>query len=151
MRPNILTLILAVLLATGSGVSAASARIVKVLPQFVDLQGRVALSPSLYERDAYQVQLRTRPEQRSAIRFAVQWGSRDRRHLRLRVELHGNLGKNGTTATVEAPVKFRGFFTTWSIVSLSGDEYRKFGELSSWRATLWDGDQLLAEQKSFLW
>jgi len=142
---------LAALLSLATATKAASGRIVKVLPQFVDQQGRVALSPSLYERDAYQVQLRTYPEQRSGLRFAVQWGSRDASKLHLRIELRGNLGKNGTTAVIEEPVKYRGFFTSWAKISLTGDAYKKFGELSAWRATLWDGDNLVAEQKSFLW
>jgi hypothetical protein len=34
---------------------------------------------------------------------------------------------------------------------VTGDEYKKLGELVAWRVTLWDGDKLLAEQKSFLW
>jgi hypothetical protein len=52
---------------------------------------------------------------------------------------------------VEETVKYRGVFSTWSRVSLSGEAYKQFGELSAWRATLWDGDQLVSEQKSFLW
>lgn len=39
----------------------------------------------------------------------------------------------------------------WSALSLSKDEYCTLGELSAWRITLWDGSNLLAEQKSFLW
>jgi hypothetical protein len=130
---------------------AASARLVKVLPQFVDQQGRIALNPSLYERDAYQVYLRQNPEKRSAIRFSVQWASKDTRHLTLKVEMRGNRGRLGTKALIEAPVKFRGLFTSWSKVSLEGDAAKNFGDLSAWRATLWDGDKLVAEQKSFLW
>lgn len=130
---------------------AGSARLVKVLPQFLDRQGRVALNPSLYERDAYQAQLRARPELRSGLQFAVQWGSRDTRQVKLRVELRGNRGKNGTSAILESPIRYRGLFTSWANVSLSGEEYQKLGELSAWRATLWEGDRLLAEQKSFLW
>jgi hypothetical protein len=42
-------------------------------------------------------------------------------------------------------------FSTWSQASLTGDAYKKFGELGAWRATLWDGNNLVAEQKSFLW
>ncbi len=151
MRLLFIALQVAAFLAVTSGAFAATGRIVKVLPQFVDLQGRIALNPSLYERDAYQVQLRLHPEQRSALRFAVQWGSRDTSRLLLRVELRGNRGKNGTTATIESPVRYRGIFTTWSNASLSGEAYKNFGELSAWRATLWDGEQLVAEQKSFLW
>src|SRR5262249_3609247 len=53
----------------------ATARLVKVLPQLTDRQGRVALSPSLYERDAYQAYLRKHQEERGGIRFQVQWKS----------------------------------------------------------------------------
>ncbi len=130
---------------------AASGRIIKVLPQFVDLQGRVALNPSLYERDAYQLQLRRNPEMRSGIQFSVQWASRDTSSLKLRIEMRGNRGRLGTTATIESPVKFRGLFRSWARVALDGDAAKAFGELSAWRATLWDGDTIVAEQKSFLW
>lgn len=151
MRLLLIAFQVAAFLAVTADAFAATGRIVKVLPQFVDLQGRIALNPSLYERDAYQVQLRIHPEQRSALRFAVQWGSRDASRLLLKVELRGNRGKNGTKAIIESPVRYRGIFTTWSTISLSGDAYKDFGELSAWRATLWDGEQQVAEQKSFLW
>ena len=39
----------------------------------------------------------------------------------------------------------------WTAVSLTGEEYKKFGELRAWRATLWEGEKMLGEQKSFLW
>jgi hypothetical protein len=143
-------LVLAVALLASSA-NAATAKLVKVLPHFLDQQGRIALNPSLYERDAYQFHLRTHPEERSGLRFDVQWRSRDARRLRLRVELRGNRGRDGTTAVIEDEVKYRGLFTSWSRVSLTGEAYKKFGELSAWRATLWDGDQEIAEQKSFLW
>jgi hypothetical protein len=32
-----------------------------------------------------------------------------------------------------------------------GDAYKQFGEVTAWRVSLWSGDQLLGEQKSFLW
>jgi hypothetical protein len=147
--------LLLLLLLTGLGLPldlvAASVRIVKVLPQFVDQQGRIALNPSLYERDAYQVYLRQNPEKRSAIRFSVQWASKDANRLTLKVEMRGNRGRLGTAATIEAPVKFRGLFTSWSKISLEGDAAKDFGDLSAWRATLWDGNKMVAEQKSFLW
>ena len=132
-------------------VQAASARLVKVLHHFMDQQGRIALNPSLYERDAYQVQLRSNPAERSGLRFDVQWKSRDADRLTLKIELRGNRGKIATTKVLEQSVRFRGLFSTWSRVTLTGDEYQKFGELSAWRATLWDGDKQVAEQSSFLW
>jgi hypothetical protein len=135
---------------TGSG-QAATARLVKVLPHFIDRQGRVALNPSLYERDAYQAHLRKTPTERGGLRFDVQWKSRNVVRLTLKIELRGNKTGRGTTALLEEPVRPRGLFSNWSHTTLTGEEYEKFGELSAWRATLWEGDQLIAEQKSFLW
>ena len=57
-------------------VSASSGKIVKVLPHFLDAKGRHTLSPSLFERDAYQAQLRAHPEQRSGIRYDIHWRAR---------------------------------------------------------------------------
>ena len=130
---------------------AAGTRITKVLPQFLDLQGHHTLSPSLYERDAYQVQLRNHPEQRSGLRFAVQWRASTVGPFKLRVEMRGNRKGQPTTATLEEAVRFRGLFRSWAQPALTGEPYRQLGELIAWRATLWDGDKLVAEQKSFLW
>lgn len=148
LKPLILVAVVTLL---ASSASAATAKLVKVLPHFLDQQGRIALNPSLYERDAYQFHLRSHPEERSGLRFDVQWRSRDARRLKLRLELRGNKGRDGTTAVIEDEVKYRGLFTSWSRVTLTGEAYKKFGELSAWRATLWDGDTEIAEQKSFLW
>lgn len=131
--------------------AASRARLVKVLPHFIDRQGRVALNPSLYERDAYQAHLRTHPSERGGLGFEVQWKSRELTRLTLKLELRGNRGRNGTTAALEQPVRQSGLFSNWSRATLEGEAYAQFGELSAWRATLWDGDKMLAEQKSFLW
>jgi hypothetical protein len=130
---------------------AAPAKIVKVLPQFLDREGRIALSPSLYERDAYQAVLRSNPERRSGRRFDVQWKASTRAPLTVRLELRGAQQEQPTTATIETVVKRRGLFSQWAILHLTGREYREFGELRAWRVTLWDGTAQLAEQKSFLW
>src|SRR2546426_5926419 len=121
------------------------------MPQFIDSQGRVALNPSLYERDAYQVYLRRHPAERGGLRFQVQWKSATLRQVTLRMELRGNKAKQGTSLTLEEPIEHRGLFNSWSTITLRGEPYEKFGELSAWRATLWKGDQMLSEQKSFLW
>jgi hypothetical protein len=131
--------------------AAATAKIIKVLPHFTDREGRIALSPSLYERDAYQAVLRSKLEQRSGLRFDVQWKASTRSPLALRVEMRGIREQKPTTAMIEAPVQHRGLFRKWAIVALSGADYRAFGEMRAWRATLWDGQNLVAEQKSFLW
>jgi hypothetical protein len=136
---------------TVSEVQAATARIVKVLPQYLDREGRVALSPSLFDRDAYQAVLRAAPTRQGGVSFAVQWKSSTRSPLTLRVEMRGVRENKGTTALIETSTRHRGLFSKWSTVALTGKEFRQFGELRAWRATLWQGDQLLAEQASFLW
>ena len=132
---------------------AAAGRVIKVLPLFLDLKGHDALSPSLYDRDAYQVYLRQHPDQRSAIRFDVLWKASNvgDAKLKLYVELRG-IGQNGLPrqVTLDQVVK-PGFFRRWTSVTFGGEDYKNFGELIAWRVTLWSGDQLLGEQKSFLW
>jgi len=128
-----------------------SARLVKVLPQFVDKQNRVALNPSLYERDAYQAYLRKNPAEQGGMRFAVQWKSAATNHFNLRLELRGNKSNVGTSLVLEQPVKYTGLFSTWSKIDLGAEAKARLGDLSAWRATLWDGERLVTEQKSFLW
>ncbi len=128
----------------------ASAKIYKVLPHFIDRNGKHALSPSLYERDAYQAQLRANPELRRGLRFDVHWKAKQAETLRLRVEMRGGKEKEPTTFVAETPLKPR-WLSKWSSVAVEGDDYKSFGDLLAWRATLWQGDHMLAEQKSFLW
>ena len=130
---------------------AAEGKIHKVLPHFVDKEGRHALSPSLYERDAYQAQLRNHPEQRGGLQFEVHWKARKSNALKLRVDMRGSLTNAPTNVSVEVPVKPTRLFSKWSGVPVRGADYARLGELRSWRATLLDGDQVLAEQRSFLW
>jgi len=149
----ILTIIF--LVATDSA-SAAIGRVVKVLPHYLDLKGRHTLSPSLYDRDAYQAQLRRQPEQRSGVRFDVHWRGRATggATLKLRAELRGTAKGNlpgQTTLETEVKIGASGSANRWASLMLAGDEYKKFGEVTAWRVTLWDDNQLLAEQKSFLW
>jgi len=141
-------------LVLGSTARAAEGRVYKVLPQFLDLQGRSSLTPSLYDRDAYQNILRRNPAKCSGLRFAVQWKARgvSSTPLKLRVELRGIAeGSLPKRTTVEMPVRQRSWFGHWSSLVFKGDDYQSFGEVTAWRVTLWDGDQLLGEQKSFLW
>jgi hypothetical protein len=153
MRRLLLSLFLLGSLWTAAGGDAAAGRVVKVLPFFLDAQGHEALSPSLYDRDAYQAYLRQHAEQRSAIRFDILWkaSNTSEANLKLRVELRG-IGQNGMPrqATLEQAVTPH-FFRHWNSLTLGGGDYKDFGELVAWRVTLWSGDQRLGEQKSFLW
>ena len=138
---------------TALAADAVTGRIVKVLPLFLDAQGRDATSPSLFERDAYQAYLREHTNQISAIRYAVQWksSSSGAEKLKLRIELRG-IGEGGIPKlkSLETEVAAR-TFSQWTNLMLSGEDYKKIGSVVAWRATLWAGDSQLGEQRSFLW
>jgi hypothetical protein len=133
--------------------AAKTGRVVKVLPLFLDLKGHDAISPSLFDRDAYQAHLRQHTNEISAIRFDVLWKASNLKDakLKLRAELRG-IGEHGLPRqTVLETEVTPAFFRSWTSLKLEGDDLKKFGSLVAWRVTLWNGDQLLGEQKSFLW
>jgi hypothetical protein len=142
------------LLAAALPARAATGHVVKVLPLLLDQKGRQALSPSLYDRDAYQAQLRLHPEQRSGLRVAIEWKAKGPvwEPLKLRVELRGvaegNLPKQRVYETAAGTTSW---FGRWTSITLDREDYRELGEVTAWRVTLWEGSQLLGEQKSFLW
>lgn len=137
-----------------SPVEAATGRVIKVLPEFMDQKGRTSLSPSLYERDAYQARLRRHPELRSGLRFNIQWKTTGGawEPVKLRLELRGvaegNLPKQ---KVIEQPLVTTGQWSHWAAVTLNAAQYKELGAVTAWRATLWEGQQMLSEQKSFLW
>src|SRR5713226_718623 len=91
MRRFLPILLLASILALVFPAMASNSSLLKVLPEYLDLKGRNSLSPSLYERDVYQVTLREHPERRSGIRFYIQWRSKSPvwEPILARVELRG--------------------------------------------------------------
>ncbi len=128
-------------------------RIVKVLPLLMDTNGAVATSPSLFDRDAYQAFLLEHTNFVSGIRFDVCWKASHARGVKLtvRVELRGVApGGLPTEAVLEQTVTPK-MFHHWISLTLAGHPYKKLGTLAAWRATLWNGQEKLGEQKSFLW
>lgn len=130
--------------------NAQSEKVIKVLPHFLDAKGRASISPSLFDRDAYQELLRAQPEKRSGIRFDVNWRASYFPALKLRLEAKGGKGRVPQQITLEEIVK-PGPLSQWTSLTLTGNAYTNFGDLISWRAILLDGTNVLAEQKSFLW
>ena len=130
---------------------AASAKIIKVLPHLLDRAGRHSLSPSLYERDAYQAFLRKNPDSCSGLRFDVQWKAKRvaGSPLLLRVEIRGT--KEAKPVVLEQPAQRDRSVSRWNSLRVDGDSYRRIGDVIAWRASLWEGDRLVAEQNSFLW
>jgi hypothetical protein len=134
-------------------VEAASGRIIKVLPHYLDLEGRHTLSPSHFERDAYQEILRANPARRSARRFDIQWKARGwpAGEYRVRVEVRGSKSHTFDPYVLEENFRAGRWFSRWSGVTLSGEPYVELGEVTAWRVTLWAGEELLDEQQSYLW
>src|SRR5213079_2507231 len=76
MRSPLLCLLLLCLALAPQATNATTGRVIKVIPLFLDKKGRTALTPSLYDRDAYLVILRDHPEQRNGVRFDIEWRSK---------------------------------------------------------------------------
>jgi hypothetical protein len=155
LRPILflLLLALAVPLRADSVSNVLTGRIVKVLPLFMDTNNAVALSPSLFDRDAYQFYLMGHSNEIAGVRFDVCWTAKHAHavNLKVRLELRG-VGAGGMPRRVvlEQTVTPK-IFHHWTSLTLAGTDYKNFGVLAAWRATLWNGNQLLSEQKSFLW
>jgi hypothetical protein len=132
--------------------SAEGARIYKVLHHLVDAQGRNALAPSLFERDAYQVHLRERPELVAGSRFDIQFKARRKDGpVRLRLEIRGGktgLGKAQTFETESLPARWG---STWARIALDKPASDALGPIVAWRASLLRDGVIIAEQQSFLW
>jgi hypothetical protein len=131
---------------------AATGRVIKVLPQYLDLKGRASVSPTLIDRDLYQIRLREKPAERAGLQFCIQWKAAAAGDLKLRVEARGVMRDKLTAViTVEEPVQRTSRFSRWATIVFSADDYKRLETLTAWRVTLWDGDRLIGEQKSFLW
>ena len=147
-------ILLAALLTWCFTASASEPRIIKVLPHLLDAQGRHSLSPSLYERDAYQAILRKNPALVSGVRYDVRWkGSLpDKRPLHLRLYLRTFRRDAPGPIILEQELK-PGWFpgSHWAGISLTGTEFQATGEVQAWRAVLLDGETEVAHQESFLW
>jgi len=144
---------LALLLFLAPVVQAGEGKIAKVLPQLLDKQGRFALSPSLYERDAYQFNLRKTPALRGGLRLAVQWKAKnvDWSKLTLRAEMRCLRNESLHTVTLEKPAVKIGHFGHWSEFRIEGADYKNFGQLVAWRVTLLESGHELGQMESFLW
>ena len=151
MRRSFVWLSLVCWFAAVLAADASTGKVLKVLPHLLDRDGRQSLSPSLYERDAYQAFLRKNPEKCSGLRFDIQWKVKSvaGAQMKLRVEVRGS--KEAKPLVLEQPAERNHWYNRWSSLRLDGESYQKVGEVIAWRATLWKGERLIAVQKSFLW
>lgn len=128
-------------------------RILKVLPHFLDHEGRHTVNPSLFDRDAYQYELRKDPAQRGGLRFDVLWKTRVGRPgaFTLKLELRGSKAPEQAPVVLTSRAFSRGGFSQWTRIPVRGADYDALGELLAWRVSLWRDEELIAEKKSFLW
>ena len=139
---------------TAMGMEAADpvGKVYKVLPHLLDRDGLHTRAPSLFERDAYQAYLRKNLEEVSGVRFDVLWKAKKTTTKRVQVILELRTKKRNSTDPVVISKEFKqGFFRKWSSVLYSGKMFQEGGMVTAWRLSLWDGDRLLDDQKSFLW
>lgn len=141
-----------VVLSTFMSRGDPTGRVLKVLPLFLDTNGVDATTPSLFDRDAYQAQLRRHPEQVSAMRFDILWKAQAADEpITLRAELRG-VGDHALPTLVTLQTNLVAKTTRhWTSLAIGGADYKNFGSLVAWHVTLWDGGKMLGEQKSFLW
>ncbi len=141
-------------LAGAWSAQAATGRVIKVLPQYLDLKGRNSLTPSLYERDVYQAMLLEHTNLCSGMQFCVHWKTKGQpaAPLKLRIELRGIAhGDFPRQLVLEKPVEPCGWLGHWTNVPLVREKYKTLGRVTAWRVTLWEGSRLLGQQQSFLW
>lgn len=144
----------ALILTCFLAVSAAAAdqEVIKVLPHLLDKTGRHTVSPSLFDRDAYQDWLRANPKEQSGIRYDIQWRSRTPGEHLLKLELLGRVEQGRPNRkTMEVKVSNERSLARWSALSVTGEEFKQFGPVVAWRVSLWQDGQLVAKYQSFLW
>src|SRR5581483_9061617 len=142
-----LTVLLLLALPGLSWGASAKGLISKVLPLYLDQHGHDALSPSLFDRDAYQVRLRSGLETPSAVRFDVLYrvSGGDAHPMTLRVEVRGMDGQGlPHQAVLEKEVKSN-MLSHWTSLTLGGEPFRNVGSLIAWRVTLWSDNQIVNE------
>jgi len=139
------------LVLVAAGCKTQSANIAKVLPHYLDQEGRHTQAASLFERDAYQAHLRANPDEVGGLRFDVHWSSTVYylSGMRLKLELRGS--RNPEVMTFEQEVEKRPWYQRWTSIELAREDVDRLGEVVAWRVSLWDGDKELAERQSFLW
>ena len=147
-RISQLAAVLLLLAVLSTANAARPGKISKVLPHWLDQQGRHTLSPSLLERDTYQAKLSADRSLCSGIRFDVKWSKNTSVNVKLQLELRVT-GETKSIVLEQAinPRRRSG----WDSITLDGNAFSAIGKIIAWRLRLLDGDMELAGRRSFLW
>ncbi|MBQ7590807.1 MAG: hypothetical protein IJU47_09030 [Verrucomicrobia bacterium] len=134
-------------------VQAGSVKIFKVLPHYLDKDGHNTLSPSLFERDRYQALLRLDQTKCSTIRFDVQWRNtlKNFDDLSITVEMRGTKTNSPTISFSEKISSRKSIWSHWTKIRIPEESFRELEGLEAWRVLIKDGDEILKEERSFMW
>ena len=131
----------------GCGSLSRESGLIKVLPHYLDKYGRHTTGVTLIDRDLYQLELRKEPAAVHGVRYNINW--RGNAEMTVRLEVRST--KAGVAPlTLEQTAMPEGG-STWTPILIDLDTYKKFGQPESWRVTLWQDGEQVAEQASFLW
>ena len=131
----------------GCGSLSREPGLIKVLPHYLDKHGRHTTGVTLIDRDFYQLELRKDPAAVHGVRYNINW--RGNAEMIVRLEVRST--KAGVDPLILEQTVTPKSGSTWTTILIDVDTYKNFGQPESWRVTLWqDGDQV-AEQASFLW
>ena len=121
MRFTGLVLVLLVITGCGTVRGLSGTSIIKVLPHYLDNEVH-------------------------GVRYDVNW--RGKGEVTLRLELRSSTSKPMTMEQKVGPGLIR---TQWTPILLDAKTYRSFGQPEAWRVSIWQGEEMLGEQLSFLW
>ncbi|MDD2709653.1 MAG: hypothetical protein PHV34_16830 [Verrucomicrobiae bacterium] len=130
-------------------------KIAKVNSQYVDLEGYVARGAGDFPDQARYQRGLERSGKFSAIRFSILWKapSTPTPNLMVRLDACGEDPKTGQTTTAVRIRRYptKSHISAWAILEIEGDALARFGRLKSWKVSLYQEDELMAERKSFMW
>ena len=134
-------------------VQAGSVKIFKVLPHYLDKDGHNTLSPSLFERDRYQALLRLDQTKCSTIRFDVQWRNtlKNFDDLSITVEMRGTKTNSPTISFSEKISSRKSIWSKWTKIRIPEEDFKELEGLGAWRVMIKNGDEILKEERSFMW
>jgi hypothetical protein len=124
----------------------------KVNHEYIDLQGNTTGAIGSFVLKArYQKEIESTP-QVTGMRFHVMWGAPSENPITVKLEtrgVDGDTGKETRQSWIKSyPIDADRGTTVFDI---TGESWKKQGKMMAWRATLLQGEQVMAERKSFLW
>ena len=139
---------------TPNSVESPGCAILKVNRVLLDEKGyETDVVGNLKEEADYQFLLRHEPTKQQGVRFHIKWKApRHARSLRLQVEIRGLNAQNQTTSDVESlSLEENEGWAGWSTLEVTEKKFKKLGQITAWKITLFSGGQAKAVLPSANW